>query len=177
MDNERTRVTERIGFAEHFGSLSPLALSNETLRSEIAANDAHVYEARHSLLLFCGDIEHRSRTDGKSRRNSGLASLAFHVERNSWGLRGERASEKPLCAGVSMCHEVCLRQPKRVIRIVCERLSGRRWRRREGHTSPGENLVPPECSSVVQMLHESIMAPKAHAVNHAPLDILIVFIA
>jgi hypothetical protein len=75
-----TRVAERIGFAEHFGCLSPLALSNETLRNEIAANDAHVYEARHSLLLFCGDIEHGSRTDGKPRGDSGLACLSHRTE-------------------------------------------------------------------------------------------------
>ena len=41
----------------------------------------------------------------------------------------------------------------------------RRRRKLEGHASPGENLVTPKCSSVVQMLHESdMMAPNAHTV-------------
>jgi hypothetical protein len=76
MNNElSTRVAERIGFAEHFGCLSLLAL----LRNEIAANDAHIYEARHSLLLFCGDVEH-GRTDGKPREDSGLAGLSHRTE-------------------------------------------------------------------------------------------------
>lgn len=46
----------------------------------------------------------------------------------------------------------------------------------ERRTGPGENLVTPKRGSVVQVLHERVVAPKAHAVNHTPLDVFIVFI-
>jgi hypothetical protein len=36
---------KKIGFAEHFNCLGTLSLSTETLGSEVAANDARVYEA------------------------------------------------------------------------------------------------------------------------------------
>lgn len=134
LNSVHARVAEWIGFAEHFGCLGPLSLSNETLGSEVAANNAHIYEARHSLLLFCRDVDHGSRTDGKPRRKGRLAGLAFRVERDSGGLCGERAGEKALCARVAMRHEVCLGKPKRIIRLICGWVSGRRRRRREERT-------------------------------------------
>ena len=119
LNDVHTRVAERIGFPEHFSCLSPLSLSNEALCGEVAANDAHVYEARHSLLLICRDINHGSRADGKPSRKDRLAGLAFRIERNSGGLRGKRTSEKALSTGVAMRHEVRLSKPKRIIWIIC----------------------------------------------------------
>jgi hypothetical protein len=89
------------------------------LGSEVAANDAHVYEARHSFLLICRDVDHGSRTNRKPSRKDRLAGLAFRIERNSGGLRGKRTSEKTLCTGVAMRHEVRLSKPKRIIWIIC----------------------------------------------------------
>ena len=87
LKDARTRVTKRIGLAKHFGRLGPLSLPDETLGSEVAAHDTHVNETRHALLLLCGDVNHSSRTDGKSRRKGGLASLAFGVKGDRRGLR------------------------------------------------------------------------------------------
>ena len=43
-------------------------------------------------------------------------------------------------------------------------------------TGPRENLVTPKRGGVIQVLHERIVTPKAHAVNHTPLDVFIVFV-
>ena len=43
-------------------------------------------------------------------------------------------------------------------------------------TGPGEDLVAPKRGGVVQVLHERVVAPEAHAVDHTPLDVFIVFI-
>jgi hypothetical protein len=64
----RTRVTERVGFAEHFGRLCPLSLPDETLGGKVATHDTHVDKTRHALLLICSDVDHGSRADRKSCR-------------------------------------------------------------------------------------------------------------
>lgn len=125
LNDVHTRVTEGIGFAEHFGRLSPFSLPDKTLGSEVATHDAHVYETRYTFLLFCGDVDHSSRTDGELKSKDGLAGLALHIERDRWGLRGERAGEKTFCTGVAMCHEIRLGKPERVVRIVCACTRGR----------------------------------------------------
>jgi hypothetical protein len=51
-----------------------------------------------------------------------------------------------------------------------------RWGGRQGRTGPGEHLVAPKRGGVVQVLHERIMTPETHTVDHAPLDVFVVFI-
>jgi hypothetical protein len=174
----RTGVTERIGFAEHFGRLGPLSLPDETLGGKVATHDTHVDETRDALLLLCSDIDHGSRADGKACRKCGLAGLALYIKRDGGGFRGEGTGEKALCTGVSMGHEVRLGEPKRVVRVICYlRVSGKRTEGRTSRrTGPGENFVAPKRGGVVQVLHESIMAPEAHAVDYAPLDVFVVLI-
>ena len=131
-NTKRTRVAERIGFAEHFGCLSPLALSNETLRSEITANDAHQLMSMRRDSPSCCSAVMSNMAAGPTGSRGGIAGLqALPFTPNgimeqlgaSWR-RGERTGEKALCTGVAMCHEVCLSKPKRVIRIVCEYVNG-----------------------------------------------------
>ena len=48
--------------------------------------------------------------------------------------------------------------------------------RKEDATGPGENLVTPEGSGVVEVLHERIVAPETHAINYSPLKVFVLFI-
>jgi hypothetical protein len=89
------------------------------LGGKVATDDTHIHETRDALLLLCGDINHSGRADGKSRRKGGLAGLALYIKRDGRGLGGEWTGEKALCTGVSMGHEICLGEPKRVVRVIC----------------------------------------------------------
>jgi hypothetical protein len=94
------------------------------------------------MLPSCRDVDHSSRTDRKPRRKGRFAGLDFRTKRDSGRLRGERTGEKALCTGVATRHDLRLSKPRRSIGVI----------------SPGENLVTPKYSDVVQMLHENIMA-------------------
>jgi len=48
--------------------------------------------------------------------------------------------------------------------------------RKKGATGPGENLVAPKCGCVVEVLHERIMAPETHAINHSPFKLILILI-
>lgn len=40
-------------------------------------------------------------------------------------------------------------------------------------TCPAEDLVTPECSRIEQMLHQCIVSPEPHPINHPPLSFFI----
>jgi hypothetical protein len=43
-------------------------------------------------------------------------------------------------------------------------------------TRPTQNLIPPKRSSLIKMLHQSIMPPKPHPIHHPPLITVILII-
>jgi hypothetical protein len=122
MSNDvHTRVTVRTGFAEHFGCLSPLSLSNGTLGSEVAASTLGSTRHDNLSIMAAGPM-------GSREKERQASKPCLRTKRDSGGLRGERADEKALCTGIAMRHEVCLSKSKRIIRIVYGRVSGRQRR-------------------------------------------------
>lgn len=49
-------------------------------------------------------------------------------------------------------------------------------RKPEGLTCPAENFVTPEGGRVEQMLHQCIVSPEPHPINHPPLNFLLLLI-
>jgi hypothetical protein len=43
----------------------------------------------------------------------------------------------------------------------------------EGLTRPAENFVTPERGRIEQMLHQCIVSPETHPINHTPLNFLL----
>jgi hypothetical protein len=65
-------------------------------------------------------------------------------------------------------HEIGLRQPKGVVWIILRAV--REWRGIETRrTCPADYFVAPERGGVVEMLHQRVVPPETHAVDHPPL--------
>ena len=47
----------------------------------------------------------------------------------------------------------------------------------DGLTRPTEDLVAPECGRIEEMLHQGVVSPEAHSVNHPPLDLFLLVIS
>ena len=49
-------------------------------------------------------------------------------------------------------------------------------REMKGLTCPAENFVAPERGRIEEMLHQSIVSPEPHSVNHPPLNLFFLLI-
>jgi hypothetical protein len=113
------------------------------------------------------------------RRKGRLGALAFRIKRDSGELRGERAGETAFRMGVAMRHEVRLSKPKRIIRIVCGRVSA------EGGGEDGKDalvqkrtLSPPNAAvSYRGCTSASWHQRRMRSTMPTRLDVFIVFIA
>ena len=49
-------------------------------------------------------------------------------------------------------------------------------REMEGLTRPAEDFITPECGRIEEMLHQSIVSPESHSVDHPPFNLFLLFI-